>query len=62
VKFSTKDNSVTYSFACDVFGFFKLIGVFFGNPGEFSFIDDGVPLIPAGLLAEEGSDPLLDEF
>jgi len=62
VKFSIKDYSVTYSFACAAFGFFKLIGVFFGRPGEFSCYDCGVPLRPAGLLAEDGSDPLFAEL
>ena len=61
VKFSTKENSVTYSFACAAFGFFRFIGVFFGRPGEFSLVPCGVPFRP-GLLADDGSDPLLAEL
>lgn len=58
VKFSTNDSSVTYSLACAAFGFFKLIGVFFGKPGELSRRDCGVPLIPlaTGLFADDGSE------
>lgn len=55
VKFSMNDYSVTYSLACAAFGFFRLIGVFFGRPGEPSFIDCGVPFSP-GLFADEGSE------
>ena len=64
VKFSTNDSSVTYSFAWAAFGFFKLIGVFLGRPGELSCSDCGVPLSPPvfGLLAEDGSDALLAEL
>lgn len=61
VKFSTKDSSVTYSFACAALGFFKLMGVFFGKPGELSRNDCGVPFIPAGLLPDY-SDARLAEL
>ena len=61
VKFSMKDYSVTCSLAYYAFGFFKFIGVFFGNPGDVSCNDWGVPYFP-GLLAEEGSDFFLAEF